>query len=103
MPHFDLCYGARRVGLKGGLKRLEEIIGVARDHEVSGMDGYHAVLLWQEWLRGKSKALDLLVRYNREDTVNLLPLAERIYRMLRESTGIDGYLSARYEREKRTY
>ncbi len=93
MPHFDICYGARRVGLRGGLKKLEVSAGLSRADEVRGMDGYDAVILWRRWLRGDTRALDLLLRYNREDTVNLLPLAERIYRLLRASTGIEEFLN----------
>ncbi len=57
------------------------------------MNGYDAVLLWRRWLRGDSRALELLLQYNREDTVNLLPLAERIYKLLRASTGIEEFLN----------
>lgn len=93
IPHFDICFGARRVGLKGGLKKLETIMGIERGEEVLGMDGYEAVLLWRQWLKGRRDALDLLLQYNREDTINLLPLAEKVYGLLRESTGIDNYLN----------
>ncbi|MEW6214257.1 MAG: ribonuclease H-like domain-containing protein [Nitrospirota bacterium] len=57
--HFDLCFGARRIGLKGGLKRLELCFGIQRREEVRGMGGYDAVLLWEEAKRGNSRALDL--------------------------------------------
>jgi len=93
MPHFDICYGARSVGLKGGLKKLEVSSGLSRAEDVKGMNGYDAVLLWRRWLRGDSRALELLLQYNREDTVNLLPLAERIYKLLRASTGIEEFLN----------
>ncbi len=95
MPHFDVCHGARRVGLRGGLKKLEISSGLSRAEDVKGMDGYDAVLLWRRWLRGETKALELLLQYNREDTVNLLPLAERIYRLLRASTGIEEFLDGK--------
>ncbi len=91
IPHFDLCFGARRLGFKGGLKRLEEKFGIERDEETRGMDGYDAVILWNEFRKGSSSALELLVKYNREDTVNLWDMAETIYEGLRESTGIDRY------------
>ncbi len=95
IPHFDLCHGARRVGMKGGLKKLEVQLGLKRAEEVAGLDGYDAVLLWRQWLKGSSHALDLLIKYNREDTVNLLYLAEYIYNLLRKSTGIEVYLNGR--------
>lgn len=90
-PHFDLCYGARRLGLKGGLKRLETYFGIKREEEVQGLDGYDAVILWQMYRRGSKEALELLLEYNKEDTVNLLNLSEIIYDGLRKSTGIDNY------------
>ncbi len=92
MPHFDLCFGAKKVGLTGGLKRIEAEIGIVREDDTVGIDGYEAVLLWQRARRGDSSALDLLVRYNREDTVNLMELAAVVYPRLRASTGIEEYL-----------
>lgn len=87
-----MCFGARRIGLKGGLKRLELCFGIQRHEEVRGMGGYDAVLLWEEAKRGNSRALDLLLLYNKEDTVNLLGMADIIYRRLNASTGIEEYL-----------
>ena len=96
IPHFDLCFGARRLGMKGGLKKIERQFGLFRAEEVTGLDGYDAVLLWKKWLRGDRKALDLVIKYNREDTVNLLHLSERIYKLLRDSTGIGRYLELQH-------
>jgi uncharacterized protein YprB with RNaseH-like and TPR domain len=57
------------------LKKIELLLGIERDPEVQGVDGYLAVLLWQEYLRGNREALARLVLYNFEDTVNLARLA----------------------------
>lgn len=92
MPHFDLCFAAKRLGMKGGLKKLEHILGIEREESVQGLDGYAAVKLWESARRGSSEALDLLVRYNREDTVNLMQIAALFYDKLRLSTGIEEYL-----------
>lgn len=92
IPHFDLCFGARRVGLRGGLKKLEQHFEIQRQDEVKGMDGYDAVLLWQEAEKGNNNALDLLILYNKEDTVNLFVIAENIYRRLKALTGIEEYI-----------
>jgi len=87
-PHFDLCLAGRRVGLKGGLKRIEKALGISREPEVEGMDGSDAVALWLQYERtGDKRALDLLLRYNKADVTNLKPLAEEIYRRLRERFG----------------
>ena len=86
--HFDLCFGLKKLGIKGGLKRIEGFFGITRDNDVEGMDGYEAVKLWNRARRGSTEALELLVKYNREDTVNLWNIAHKTYGMLRESTGI---------------
>jgi uncharacterized protein YprB with RNaseH-like and TPR domain len=95
IPHFDLCFGSRRLGLNGGLKKIEESLGIERDEKTRGMNGYHAVLLWMEARRGSAEARDLLVKYNREDTVNLVRVADVVYRGLRAATGIEEYIDAR--------
>ncbi|MBI4689430.1 MAG: ribonuclease H-like domain-containing protein [Nitrospirae bacterium] len=95
IPHFDLCFGARRLGLHGGLKRLESDIGIKRHEDVRGLNGYDAIKLWDHAKKGDSEALDLLVMYNREDTVNLFDMADVIYRRLRIQTGIEEYLNGR--------
>jgi uncharacterized protein YprB with RNaseH-like and TPR domain len=93
MPHFDLCFAAKRLGMKGGLKRLEEGLGIERDESVRGMDGYDAVRLWETARRGSDRALQTLLQYNKEDTVNLMQIASIFFSRLRHSTGIEEYLS----------
>jgi uncharacterized protein YprB with RNaseH-like and TPR domain len=66
-----------RLGLAGGLKRIEERLGIGDRTGVEGIHGLDAVRLWQEYRRGSRSALDRLVRYNRADTVNLEPLLVR--------------------------
>lgn len=78
-PHFDLCFAARRLGLQGGLKAVENVLDIRRDSALHGMDGWDAVRLWHLWRGGDEAALDLLLRYNAADTGNLEPLAELLY------------------------
>lgn len=92
IPHFDICLGTRRLGFRGGLKRLESELGIIRDETVQGIDGYDAVLLWENIQRGSDEALELLLRYNREDTANLYAIAEIVYQKLRQQTGIEEFL-----------
>ncbi len=80
--HIDLRFLFYRLGLSGGLKRIEERLGLGDRSGVEGIHGLDAVRLWQEYRRGNSGALDRLVRYNRADTVNLEPLLERAVRDL---------------------
>src|SRR5262249_34582542 len=72
--HIDLRYPLRRLGVRGGLKGAERQLGIARPEELHGVDGFTAVLLWQEHLAGHPAALDTLVSYCLEDVVNLVPL-----------------------------
>lgn len=72
----DLLRECRRVGLKGGLKRMEERFGIPR--ATRGMDGYDALRLWARYeSSGDQEALKLLLEYNQEDVMNLVQL-ERI-------------------------
>ncbi len=72
----DLLRECRRVGLKGGLKRLEEQFGIARN--TRGMGGWDALHLWARYENERDQdALHLLLEYNREDVMNLIEL-ERI-------------------------
>lgn len=91
MPHFDLCFGGKKIGLSGGLKNVEKAIGIARPSEVNSMNGYDAVLLWQRYQQGDTKALETLIQYNKEDTVNLIRLADAVYTGLRARSGIEEY------------
>lgn len=80
LPHLDLRFACQRVGLSGGLLRVERALGLSRDDSLEDIDGFEAVRLWDRWRRrGDRDALDLLTAYNRADTANLEPLAEIIY------------------------
>jgi uncharacterized protein YprB with RNaseH-like and TPR domain len=81
--HLDLCPLLRRLGYKGGLKNVEAQLGIERLPETQGLDGRDAVRLWWQWRDyGSERALEILLSYNREDVVNLLPLLEFSYRKL---------------------
>ncbi|MBX0326336.1 ribonuclease H-like domain-containing protein [Oscillochloris sp. ZM17-4] len=68
--HRDLLYVCRRRGLRGGLKVVEQRLGIDRD--TAGITGYDAPRLWDRYeTRGEQSALDTLLRYNYEDVVNL--------------------------------
>lgn len=85
--HFDLCFAARRLGLRGGLKHIEAELGLARSDDLQGLDGWDAVNLWHAWQAGDERAGRILVEYNEADVRNLEPLAEYLYQALRERHG----------------
>lgn len=71
----DLLKIKRRLGIKGGLKELEKMFGIKRKTE--GINGYNAMTLWEIYIKkGREDALNLLLEYNREDVLNLIPLEE---------------------------
>ena len=69
--HADLMYPLRRIKLTGGLKKIECELGISRAEETVGISGFDAVRLWHQYERGDEESLDLLLKYNREDIVNL--------------------------------
>jgi uncharacterized protein YprB with RNaseH-like and TPR domain len=68
--HLDLRYIMRSIGITGGLKSCEHQLGLGRG-DLEGVDGYFAVLLWKDYQAGNQKALETLLAYNMEDTINL--------------------------------
>ena len=73
-PHLDLMNTCRKLNLSGGLKAIERQLGIDRDGPDIG--GREAVRLWHRYESGDEDALQRLVRYNRDDTVNLQRLAD---------------------------
>lgn len=92
--HLDLCPTFRRVGVHGGLKKIERALGLVRGEETDGLTGWDAVKLWRRHLAGDPKALDTLVAYNRDDVVNLEPLAEIAYARMRSAARGEPNVSA---------
>lgn len=77
--HIDLRHVLARLGCKGGLKGCEKQMGINRG-TLDGIDGAFAVLLWREYERYDNElALETLLAYNIEDTVNLERLLVEAY------------------------
>jgi uncharacterized protein YprB with RNaseH-like and TPR domain len=89
--HIDLRHVVRRLGYRGGLKSIEPLFGIRRDHEIHDMSGHEAVILWHEHLRGNPNALPRLLLYNEADVVNLKTIMEiaweRLHRELELAAG----------------
>lgn len=77
--HIDLRYVLKSLGYRGGLKGCEKQLGLHRD-DLDGIDGFCAVLLWQEFQRTwDRRVLETLLAYNVLDAVNLEPLMVTAY------------------------
>lgn len=80
IPHLDLRHTCSKLGLVGGLKKIEHDLGIKRQEDVQQMSGSEAVYLWNMWISTREqKYLDLLVKYNEEDIINLKPIAQYCY------------------------
>jgi uncharacterized protein len=79
--HIDLRYLLSSLGYRGGLKGCEKCLGLDRA-ELDGVDGYFAVLLWNEYRKtGNKNAMETLLAYNIADTVNLENLMVQAFNM----------------------
>ncbi len=77
LNHRDLMHDCWQNGLYGGLKRVEQILGIHRDTE--GIDGLAAMNLWERYKKYRDEeALEVLLRYNQEDVENLEILARKL-------------------------
>jgi hypothetical protein len=75
--HHDLMYDCWRCDLRGGLKAVEQRLGIPR--KLKGIGGPEAIILWWQYQNYNDRdSLSLLLRYNREDVVNLKALRERL-------------------------
>jgi len=84
--HIDLRYVLASLGFKGGLKGCERQLDMDRG-DLNEIDGFFAVLLWNEYQRtGDQKALDTLLAYNIQDTINLENLMVTAYNMKLKDT-----------------
>lgn len=80
VPHLDLRFPLAKLGFTGGLKKIEERLGIRRSTDTEGMCGEDAISLWNDYIiSGDTGSLDLLVEYNTEDVINLEPIAKFVY------------------------
>jgi uncharacterized protein YprB with RNaseH-like and TPR domain len=71
--HIDLRHVLGSLGLRGGLKGCERQLGIGRPG-LEEVDGRFAVLLWRHYQQSGAKnvrALETLLAYNAQDTLNL--------------------------------
>jgi len=76
----DLMYACWDRNLYGGLKKVEEQLGIERASK--GIDGMEAMRLWERYrLYGDKISLQTLLRYNCDDIVNLYHLENVLERI----------------------
>jgi uncharacterized protein len=81
--HHDLMRDCWKQGLKGGLKKVEIQLGIVRSTQ--GMSGWDAPRLWHRYeAYDDVAALELLLRYNRDDIVYLPRLRAYLHRQAEE-------------------
>lgn len=79
--HIDLRFFAKRVGLTGGQKSIEEQIGFTRNKELKGMQGEAAPILWHAYRRGDNAALKRLIEYNHADIEGMKTIFDECVRL----------------------
>jgi len=78
--HIDLRFVTKRLGMGGGLKDIEDKLGVGRPPHLKGVNGWDAVLLWRAYkARADLEALRFLVEYNLYDAFQLRTLMDVVY------------------------
>lgn len=80
--NIDLRFLLARLGYSGGLKAIEKQLDIFRDEDVRRVSGYDATILWSKYLLGDMKALQLLIKYNIYDVLNLELLLKIAYKEL---------------------
>jgi uncharacterized protein YprB with RNaseH-like and TPR domain len=77
--HLDLCPACWKVGLWGGQKAVEEMLGLKR--ELPGKDGKWAENTWKKYQASRDgRLLADLLTYNREDVFMLRRIEEALER-----------------------
>lgn len=75
--HHDLMYDCWKKNLYGGFKNVELQLGIPR--ELKEVNGLEAVRLWWRYVNDYDEiALDTLLKYNKEDVVNLKHLKNKL-------------------------
>ena len=85
--HMDLRHLWNRLGHWGGLKALEDEVGIGRPRHLKDLDGSHASWLWRHARLGDRQALLKLVEYNLYDAINLRTLAALGWNRMTERCG----------------
>jgi len=84
LPHIDLKHCCLKLNFKNGLKQIERDLNLKRPANLYGKpyDAYKAFLA-----SGDKEYLELLIKYNEEDIINLKPIMEYCYNNLKKNLG----------------
>lgn len=86
IPNFDVRSLTNKLGLTGGLKKIERDLNIKRKEIVEEFDGGDALTLWRMYrATGDEYYLNLLVEYNEFDIVNLKKVAESCIKKMKEN------------------
>lgn len=81
IPHVDLKPLCLKLGMVGGLKKIEQTLGLKRPSHLYG----NPVELWKAFhASGDREYLELLIQYNAEDIENLRGVMNFVYNRMRE-------------------
>jgi uncharacterized protein YprB with RNaseH-like and TPR domain len=69
------------------MKAIKKQVGISRDPDLDGLDGFDAVMLWKAYQWGDEPSLERLIRYNTLDIINLEPLMEICFQRLKNALG----------------
>jgi uncharacterized protein YprB with RNaseH-like and TPR domain len=69
------------------MKAIKKQVGISRDPDLDGLDGFDAVMLWKAYQWGDEPSLERLIRYNTLDIIKLEPLMEICFRRLKNALG----------------
>lgn len=84
VPVLDLYLFAKKLNLDTNLKVLETTLGIDRLYEFTKKRDI-AVKLWQKYIKNhREETLNQLIEYNKQDAINLYPLAEKLVEMALE-------------------
>ena len=91
MYQIDLRYVFKSLDFKGGLKLIEKNLGIDRG-DLIDVNGFFAIHLWNEYLfNNNKKALNTLIAYNIEDTINLETLMHIGYNLKLKTLGFQTF------------
>ena len=76
---------SRSFGVAQGFYLPLPSIGIKREEDVLGVDGEDAIYLWESFKLSKNpRYLKKLIKYNEEDVINMVPIADYVIPLLWE-------------------